>query len=155
MSCVCIILYACQHAFRAREPLPQFLPSARLAFATLDAHVHECLMHAREEEPGALGVARRRAGESAWGRTGAAFARAGRSGWMTGSGSGAAAGVSVRLCLRCDAGFGLTSGLRGDTFQSSSVQGAICWPTSAEALESVCDGFGTSLGGNAEDWDFA
>ena len=57
MSCVCIILYACQHAFRAREPLPQFLPSARHAFATLDAHVHECLMHAREEEPGALGVA--------------------------------------------------------------------------------------------------
>ena len=56
MSCVCIILYACQHAFRAREPLPQFLPSARSAFATLEAHVHECISRAREEEPGALGL---------------------------------------------------------------------------------------------------
>ncbi|KAH9946389.1 uncharacterized protein BXZ73DRAFT_37522 [Epithele typhae] len=50
MSCVCIILYACQHAFRAREPLPQFLPSARHAFAQLEAHVQECIAHAREEQ---------------------------------------------------------------------------------------------------------
>ncbi|KAH9951443.1 hypothetical protein B0H21DRAFT_776136 [Amylocystis lapponica] len=31
MSCVCITLFACQHAFRAKEPLPQFLPSPRHA----------------------------------------------------------------------------------------------------------------------------
>ena len=56
MSCVCITLYACQHAFRAREPLPQFLPSARHALATLDAHVTECLLRARAAAPDALGL---------------------------------------------------------------------------------------------------
>lgn len=56
MSCVCIILYACQHAFRAREPLPQFLPSARHAFANLESHVQDCIHRARELEPHALGL---------------------------------------------------------------------------------------------------
>ncbi|KAI0646763.1 hypothetical protein C8Q79DRAFT_907394 [Trametes meyenii] len=56
MSCVCITLFACQHAFRAREPLPQFLPSARHAFANLEAHVQECIRHARDEDPHALGL---------------------------------------------------------------------------------------------------
>ncbi|KAI0747801.1 hypothetical protein C8Q80DRAFT_1168545 [Daedaleopsis nitida] len=56
MSCVCITLYACQHAFRAREPLPQFLPSARHAFANLETHVQDCIRIAREEEPNALGL---------------------------------------------------------------------------------------------------
>ncbi|TBU28948.1 hypothetical protein BD311DRAFT_307591 [Dichomitus squalens] len=56
MSCVCIILYACQHAFRAREPLPQFLPSARHAFANLESHVQDCIRQARDEEPHALGL---------------------------------------------------------------------------------------------------
>ena len=56
MSCVCIILYACQHAFRAREPLPQFLPSARHAFTNLESHVQDCIRKAREEEPHALGL---------------------------------------------------------------------------------------------------
>ena len=56
MSCVCIILYACQNAFRAREPLPQFLPSARHAFANLEAQVQDCICKAREEEPDALGL---------------------------------------------------------------------------------------------------
>ena len=54
MSCVCITLYACQNAFRARDPLPQFLPSARHAFVTLEAHVQECIRRARAEEPHAL-----------------------------------------------------------------------------------------------------
>ena len=56
MSCVCIILYACQHAFRAREPLPQFLPSSRHALRTLEEHVHARLQQAREEDPDALGL---------------------------------------------------------------------------------------------------
>ena len=56
MSCVCITLYACQNAFRARDPLPQFLPSARHAFVTLEAHVQECIRRARAEEPHALGL---------------------------------------------------------------------------------------------------
>ncbi|KAI1790727.1 hypothetical protein LXA43DRAFT_973447 [Ganoderma leucocontextum] len=56
MSCVCITLYACQHAFRAREPLPQFLPSARHAFANLESHVQDCIGEAREQEPSALGL---------------------------------------------------------------------------------------------------
>ncbi|KAI0332078.1 hypothetical protein GY45DRAFT_1299694 [Cubamyces sp. BRFM 1775] len=56
MSCVCITLFACQHAFRAREPLPQFLPSARHAFANLESHVQECIRRAREEDPHALGL---------------------------------------------------------------------------------------------------
>ena len=56
MSCVCITLFACQHAFRAREPLPQFLPSARHAFANLESHVQDCIRRAREEDPHALGL---------------------------------------------------------------------------------------------------
>ncbi|KAI0362777.1 hypothetical protein OH77DRAFT_1417068 [Trametes cingulata] len=56
MSCVCITLFACQHAFRAREPLPQFLPSARHAFTNLEAHVQDCIRRAREEDPHALGL---------------------------------------------------------------------------------------------------
>ncbi|KAI0637282.1 hypothetical protein C8Q77DRAFT_1050225 [Trametes polyzona] len=56
MSCVCITLFACQHAFHAREPLPQFLPSARHAFANLEAHVQECIHRAREADPHALGL---------------------------------------------------------------------------------------------------
>nr|VWO99075.1 ATP-dependent RNA helicase CshA (EC [Ganoderma boninense] len=56
MSCVCITLYACQHAFRAREPLPQFLPSARHAFANLESHVQDCISEARAQEASALGL---------------------------------------------------------------------------------------------------
>ena len=56
MSCVCITLYACQHAFRAREPLPQFLPSARHAFTNLESHVQDCISEARAQEASALGL---------------------------------------------------------------------------------------------------
>ncbi|TFK82012.1 hypothetical protein K466DRAFT_531014, partial [Polyporus arcularius HHB13444] len=56
MSCVCITLYACQNAFRSRDPLPQFLPSARHAFTNLETHVQECIHRARMEEPHALGL---------------------------------------------------------------------------------------------------
>lgn len=56
MSCVCITLYACQHAFRAREPLPQFLPSPRHALENLEAHVQDSIHTAREEETHAMGL---------------------------------------------------------------------------------------------------
>ena len=55
MSCVCIALFACQHAFKAREPLPQFLPSARHAFELLEDHVQERIKAAREADE-ALGL---------------------------------------------------------------------------------------------------
>lgn len=56
MSCVCITLFACQHAFRTREPLPQFLPSARHAFDSLETHIYDSLVKAREEDPHAMGM---------------------------------------------------------------------------------------------------
>lgn len=56
MSCVCIALFACQHAFRAREPLPQFLPSVRHAFDTLEDHVQERINQAQDEDPEVLGL---------------------------------------------------------------------------------------------------
>jgi len=56
MSCVCITLYACQHAFRAREPLPQFLPSPKHALETLESHVQDSIRRAREEDPHCMGL---------------------------------------------------------------------------------------------------
>ncbi|KAI0075450.1 hypothetical protein K474DRAFT_1646442 [Panus rudis PR-1116 ss-1] len=56
MSCVCITLFACQHAFQAREPLPQFLPSARHAFEMLEAHIYESLVNHQASEPHAMGL---------------------------------------------------------------------------------------------------
>ncbi|EKM55792.1 uncharacterized protein PHACADRAFT_184561 [Phanerochaete carnosa HHB-10118-sp] len=56
MSCVCITLFACQHAFRAREPLPQYLPSARRAFELLEDHVRKRINQAREADPEVLGL---------------------------------------------------------------------------------------------------
>ncbi|KAI0798119.1 hypothetical protein C8Q75DRAFT_709584 [Abortiporus biennis] len=56
MSCVCIALFACQHAFRTREPLPQFLPSARHAFSSLERHSYKSIRRTRENDPNALGL---------------------------------------------------------------------------------------------------
>ena len=56
MSCICIALFACQHAYRAREPLPQFLPSARHALESLDTHVQERILEVQEEDMYALGL---------------------------------------------------------------------------------------------------
>jgi hypothetical protein len=55
MSCVCIALFACQHAFHAREPLPQFLPSARRAFELLEEHVQARIDASRDADE-ALGL---------------------------------------------------------------------------------------------------
>lgn len=56
MSCICLSLYACEHAFRARQPLPQFIPSTRHAFNNLETHVEECIREVREENPHAMGL---------------------------------------------------------------------------------------------------
>ena len=66
VSCICIALFACQHAFRAREPLPQFLPSSRHALRTLEDHVHARLQQAREEDPDALGLSARWVQKAGW-----------------------------------------------------------------------------------------
>ncbi|KAI9510385.1 hypothetical protein F5148DRAFT_592931 [Russula earlei] len=52
VSCICISLYACEHAFRARQPLPQFLPSARHAHTTLISSVAESM----RQSPRTLGL---------------------------------------------------------------------------------------------------
>ncbi|GBE82545.1 hypothetical protein SCP_0409290 [Sparassis crispa] len=56
MSSVCIILFACQHAFRTREPLPQFLPSTRQALSVLQSHVRKSLQRASEDDPHSMGL---------------------------------------------------------------------------------------------------
>ncbi|KII88794.1 hypothetical protein PLICRDRAFT_42030 [Plicaturopsis crispa FD-325 SS-3] len=56
ISCMCISLFACEQAFRGRQPLPQFLPSARQALRTLEEHVENRIRKAREEDPRAMGL---------------------------------------------------------------------------------------------------
>ncbi|KAG8762190.1 hypothetical protein FRC12_009151 [Ceratobasidium sp. 428] len=43
VSCVCIVLFACEHAFRSRRPLPQMLPSPRKALDPLTRELMEVL----------------------------------------------------------------------------------------------------------------
>jgi hypothetical protein len=52
VSCICIVLFACEHAFRSRRALPQMLPSPRKA---LDAQSRE-LMEALQDTPRATDV---------------------------------------------------------------------------------------------------
>jgi len=47
-------LYACEHAFRARQPLPQFLPSAQHAHATLISRLEQSMHNSQRE----LGLSR-------------------------------------------------------------------------------------------------
>ncbi|KDQ59407.1 hypothetical protein JAAARDRAFT_32964 [Jaapia argillacea MUCL 33604] len=56
VSCVCITLFACEHAFRARQPIPQFLPSARHALQALTTQVDESIHRARDEDHEAMGL---------------------------------------------------------------------------------------------------
>jgi len=56
MSCVCIILFACQYAFKAREPLPQFLPCPRHALETLESHVQERIRQVKEDDLHDMGL---------------------------------------------------------------------------------------------------
>ncbi|KAG8735520.1 hypothetical protein FRC10_010422 [Ceratobasidium sp. 414] len=46
VSCICIVLFTCEHAFRSRRPLPQMLPSPRRAFETLSREMMEALQDA-------------------------------------------------------------------------------------------------------------
>ncbi|KAF8599056.1 hypothetical protein BDV93DRAFT_477885 [Ceratobasidium sp. AG-I] len=46
ISCICIVLFACEHAFRSRRPLPQMLPSPRKAFEALSREMMESLQDA-------------------------------------------------------------------------------------------------------------
>ncbi|KAI0310380.1 hypothetical protein OF83DRAFT_1166649 [Amylostereum chailletii] len=41
VSCICLALYACEHTFRLRQPLPHFLPSLKNALSTLVSHIEE------------------------------------------------------------------------------------------------------------------
>ncbi|KAG9105867.1 hypothetical protein FRC07_009074 [Ceratobasidium sp. 392] len=43
VSCVCIVLFACEHAFRSRRPLPQMLPSPRKAMDALTRELTDVL----------------------------------------------------------------------------------------------------------------
>ncbi|KAJ8515521.1 hypothetical protein ONZ45_g7066 [Pleurotus djamor] len=57
VSCVCISLFAAEQVFRARQSLPQFLPSPRQALTTLEHHVEDRIRQARAEEVHSLGLA--------------------------------------------------------------------------------------------------
>ncbi|THH09172.1 hypothetical protein EW146_g8766 [Bondarzewia mesenterica] len=56
VSCICLTLYSCEHAFRARQPLPQFLPSGKHALEQLISQMEEYLRNARSEDSHALGL---------------------------------------------------------------------------------------------------
>ncbi|VDC05323.1 unnamed protein product [Peniophora sp. CBMAI 1063] len=43
VSTICLFLYAIEHAFRARQPLPQFLPSCRAALLKLLTHIEAAI----------------------------------------------------------------------------------------------------------------
>lgn len=53
ISCVCVSLFACEHVFKARQPLPQFLPSSRQALSQLERHVKEQIGQRRQAGGGA------------------------------------------------------------------------------------------------------
>ncbi|EUC59436.1 fusaric acid resistance-like protein [Rhizoctonia solani AG-3 Rhs1AP] len=46
ISCICIVLFTCEHAFRSRQPLPQILPSPRKAFDELRREMMDALQSA-------------------------------------------------------------------------------------------------------------
>jgi len=56
MSCICVSLFACEQVFRARRPLPQFLPSSRKALKTLEICVEERIRKAREADGILMGL---------------------------------------------------------------------------------------------------
>ncbi|CAE6538098.1 unnamed protein product [Rhizoctonia solani] len=46
ISCICIALFTCEHAFRSRQPLPQILPSPRKAFDELRREMMDTIQSA-------------------------------------------------------------------------------------------------------------
>ena len=49
ISCVCIGLFACENAFRGRQPIPQFMPSARSALSKLELKVRHTLHRSQKD----------------------------------------------------------------------------------------------------------
>jgi hypothetical protein len=56
ICCICVSLFACEQVFRARQPLPQFLPSSKQALKTLEIRVEERIRQAREENGILMGL---------------------------------------------------------------------------------------------------
>ncbi|KAL0947218.1 hypothetical protein HGRIS_013335 [Hohenbuehelia grisea] len=56
VSCLCVSLFACEQVFKARQPLPQFLPSSRQALFQLERNVEERIRQSRQEDTGSLGL---------------------------------------------------------------------------------------------------
>jgi hypothetical protein len=56
ISCVCLALFASEHVFRARQPLPQFLPSARQALETLTSQIEASTRRAINEDVSFQGI---------------------------------------------------------------------------------------------------
>lgn len=56
VSRICIGLFASEQVFRARQPLPQFLPSSRAAFMALEREVEEHLLESRHDDSESLGM---------------------------------------------------------------------------------------------------
>src|ERR1700727_2608544 len=56
ISCICVSLFACEQVFRARQPLPQFLPSSKQALKRLEIHVEERIRQAREANGNVMGL---------------------------------------------------------------------------------------------------
>jgi len=56
ISCICVSLFACEQVFRARQPLPQFLPSSKQAFKTLEMCVEEQIRLARGKDGNLKGL---------------------------------------------------------------------------------------------------
>ncbi|KAJ4483288.1 hypothetical protein J3R30DRAFT_3447405 [Lentinula aciculospora] len=56
ISCICVSLFACEQVFGARHPLPQFLPSYRLALEHLKRSIDLHIRNTREKIHGPLGL---------------------------------------------------------------------------------------------------
>ncbi|KAH7908025.1 Fusaric acid resistance protein-like-domain-containing protein [Hygrophoropsis aurantiaca] len=56
VSCICIALFASEHVFRSRKPLPQFLPSSRQALENLVTQVEQRIQIAIENDHSFVGL---------------------------------------------------------------------------------------------------
>ncbi|KAJ3777872.1 hypothetical protein FB446DRAFT_77222 [Lentinula raphanica] len=56
VSCICVSLFACEQVFGARHPLPQFLPSYRLALEHLKESIDIHIRSTREKWHGPSGI---------------------------------------------------------------------------------------------------
>ncbi|KAG2149189.1 hypothetical protein DEU56DRAFT_970914 [Suillus clintonianus] len=56
ISCICLSLFASQHVFRARQPLPQFLPSARQALETLESQLEASMRQSIDVDASVNGI---------------------------------------------------------------------------------------------------